>query len=221
MMSDPKHTLEASESSEADRQAQFAKDKQALESYEQDTQQLLKQLENMKNIDKLAKDSGHADRFKNIKYVEREEDPELKAMFEKKTSEIANLGKDLEGKVDGEIHIDLHGNLEVIERQEGGITEPGTYVLRNGKLVPGKGMVREPATFSNWYCSNADPEDLRRHRELMDRMHYRGPKWEGIGVPKSILEEENPVYRKVDPEAHPSTVAPEKEGKKDFEYVVR
>ena len=37
MMNDPKHTLEASESSEADRQAQFAKDKQALESYEQGT----------------------------------------------------------------------------------------------------------------------------------------------------------------------------------------
>ena len=47
---------------------------------------LLKQLENLKNIDKLAQESGHAERFKNIKYVEREEDPELKAMFEQKTS---------------------------------------------------------------------------------------------------------------------------------------
>uniref|UniRef100_A0A7S3HUF3 Uncharacterized protein n=1 Tax=Favella ehrenbergii TaxID=182087 RepID=A0A7S3HUF3_9SPIT len=185
---------------------------------------LIKQLDNLKNIDRLAEESGHTERFKNIKYVDREEDPELKAMFEKKTAQLANLGKDLAGKVDGEINIDLHGNLEVLEKVEqpdGGITEPGTYVLRNGKLVPGKGMVREPATFTNWYCSNADPEDIRRHRELMDRMHYRGPKWEGIGVPKSILEEENPVYRKVDPEAHPSSIAPEKEGKKGFEYVVR
>lgn len=79
-------------------------------------------------------------------------------------------------------------------------------MLRNGKLVPGKGMVREEATFSNWYCSNADPEDLRRHRELMDRMNYRGPKWEGQGVPKSVIEEVDPVYRKVDPEPHPSTI---------------
>lgn len=52
-------------------------------------------------------------------------------------------------------------------------------------------------------------------------MNFRGPKWEGIGRPKSILEEENPVYRKVDPEPHPSELAPETEGKKGFEYVVR
>lgn len=165
--------------------------------------------------------------MRKIKYVEREEDPELKALFDKKTEQLANLGKSLEGKIDGEINIDLHGNVELIDRSEqkptedGGISEPGTYILRNGKLVPGKGMVREPASHTNWYASNADPEDIRRHRELMDRMHYRGPKWEGIGVPKSILEEENPVYRKVDPEAHPSTLDPKKEGKKDYEYVVR
>jgi len=159
--------------------------------------------------------------------VDREEDPELKALFDKKTEQLANLGKSLEGKIDGEINVDLHGNVELIDRSEckptadGGISEPGTYILRNGKLVPGKGMVREPATHTNWYASNADPEDIRRHREMMDRMHYRGPQWEGIGVPKSILEEENPVYRKVDAEAHPSTLDPKKEGKKDYEYVVR
>ena len=122
------------------------------------------------------------------------------------------------------------GNIEIVDRdnedeqnepKKEGITGTGTYVLRNGKLVPGKGMVREEATFSNWYCSNADPEDLRRHRELMDRMNYRGPKWEGQGVPKSVIEEVDPVYRKVEPEAHPSTIPHAKEGKKDFEYVVR
>ena len=94
-------------------------------------------------------------------------------------------------------------------------------MLRDGKLVEGKGEVREQATYSNWYCSNADPEDIRRHRELMDRMHYRGPQWEGQGIPKSIIEEKNPVYRKVDPEAHPSESTGQKEGKKDFEFVVR
>ena len=46
-------------------------------------------------------------------------------------------------------------------------------------------------------------------------------KWEGIGIPKSIIEEKNPVYRKVDPEPHPSTLTDRKEGKKEFEYVVR
>ena len=55
----------------------------------------------------------------------------------------------------------------------------------------------------------------------MDRMNYKGPKWEGIGVPKSILEEENPVYRHREEEPHPSTYAPKKEGTKDWESVVR
>ena len=147
---------------------------------------------------------------------------ELKAKYEESEQGVRNLEKTLKGKVDGEISIDLHGNVELVERnEEGGITEAGTYVLRNGKLVPGKGMVRDEATFSNWYCSNADPEDIRRHRELMDRMNYRGPKWEGQGIPKSVMEEENPVYRHREEEAHPSTYAQDKEGKKEFEYVVR
>lgn len=55
----------------------------------------------------------------------------------------------------------------------------------------------------------------------MDRMHYRGPKWEGVGVPKSILEEYDPTYKKVEGEKHPSETHPELEGKKEFEYVVR
>jgi hypothetical protein len=125
--------------------------------------------------------------------------------------------------------MDLHGNISYrkpgvkvgSEEIKSGIDESGTYILRDGKLVKGKAEVREQANFSNWYCSNADPEDIRRHRELMDRMHFKGPKWEGIGVPKSILEEENPVYRKVDPEPHPSVAAPDDEGVKEFEHVVR
>ena len=125
----------------------------------------------------------------------------------------------MSAKTDGEISIDLHGNIA-----KEGIKGTGTYVLRNGKLVEGKAEVREQATYSNWYCSNADPEDIRKHRELMDRMNYRGPQWEGVGVPKSVIEEVNPVYRKVEGEAHPSTLgakAGQKEGKKGFEYVVR
>lgn len=185
----------------------------------------MKQLESIKKIDELYEKYSDPERLKDIKYVEREEDPELKALFEDKTGQVANLSNTLADKVDGEMNIDLHGNIDVIDRSEeasmGGITESGTYVLRNGKLVPGKGMVREQATFSNWYCSNADPEDIMRHRELMDRMQYRGPKWEGQGIPKSILEEENPVYRKVEGEEHPSKTHPGKEGKKGYEYVVR
>ncbi len=97
----------------------------------------------------------------------------------------------------------MHGNINIKpikEKDQGGIKGTGTYVLRNGKLVEGKAEEREQAQYSNWYCSNADPEDIRKHRELMDRMHYRGPKWENQQVPKSVIEEFDPTYRKVDEE---------------------
>jgi hypothetical protein len=144
------------------------------------------------------------------------------------------LHETLKDQIDGEIDLDMHGNVTFREYNKkgasnegdsgsggGGIQGPGTYVLRNGQLVPGTGELREQAQYSNWYCSNADPEDIRRHRELMDRMNYRGPKWEGVGVPKSILEEYDPTYRKVEADPHPMEAHPEKEGKKEFEYVVR
>lgn len=52
-------------------------------------------------------------------------------------------------------------------------------------------------------------------------MHYRGPQWEGIGIPKSIIEEENPVYKHREAEDHPSINHAAEEGHKEFEEVVR
>ena len=59
----------------------------------------------------------------------------------------------LAGKIDGEIDMDMHGNITVRQspvgslqeelKKESGIQGSGTYVLRNGKLVPGKAEVRE------------------------------------------------------------------------------
>lgn len=56
------------------------------------------------------------------------------------------------GKIDGQIDMDMHGNISVrsvgVDKGDiniGGITESGTYVLRDGKLVPGKAEVREQA----------------------------------------------------------------------------
>lgn len=190
-------------------------------------------MEVVKEIDEAYKASGKAEHFKNLQYVEREEDPELKAMFEKEKDRLDKLSERLYGKLDGEIDMDLHGNIAVKPAAApseaktesvsvpAGIDKAGTYILRDGKLVKGKAELREQATFSNWYCSNADPEDIRRHRELMDRMHYRGPQWEGIGVPKSVLEEELPLYTKREAEPHPSIMNPAEAGKKEFEQVVR
>ena len=125
--------------------------------------------------------------------------------------------------LDGEYTLDIEGNLKEVnkkEESEEGLKETGTYVLRDGKLVKGKGEKREQATYSNWYCSNADPEDLMRHREMLDRMNYKGPKWEGIGVPRMSAEEVSPLYPDMEAEKHPSELGI-KQGKKEKEFVVR
>ncbi len=41
--------------------------------------------------------------------------------------------------------------------------------MRNGKLVEGEAAKREYVDFSNWFAENVDPEDLRKHKELLDR----------------------------------------------------
>ncbi len=43
------------------------------------------------------------------------------------------------------------------------------YTMKKGKLIQGKDQVREMSMYSNWNGANVDPEDLIRHRELLDR----------------------------------------------------
>ena len=89
------------------------------------------------------------------------------------------------------------GNLNAIEDYSD-IVE--TYVMRDGKLVKGKAKKREVAEYSNWNAFNPDPEELIRHKELLDRQHYKGPYWENIKIPKPIEEKyefdvpENPNF---------------------------
>lgn len=158
----------------------MARDSKHKEKIDQFTDEVVKALEGQKAFDKEYEKSGKSEQFRNIEYVEREEDPEIKEIFEKENRRFQNLAKDLYGKIDGELDMDLHGNIT--HRAKGqkqgevdGLTDSGTYILRDGKLVKGKAEVREQASFSNWYCANADPEDIRKHREMMDRMSYRGP----------------------------------------------
>jgi len=205
------------------RQEIIEKDKAHKQKIEEFTSEIVKAMEGTKAFDKEYQQSGYSEQFKNLKYVEREEDPELKELYMKEQAKFRQMSEEMKGKIDGELDMDLHGNITFRPpgAKQSGITDAGTYILRDGKLVKGKAEVREQAQFSNWYCSNADPEDIRRHRELMDRMHYRGPKWEGIGIPKSIIEEEDPVYKNVEADEHPSISHPDEEGRKEFEHVVR
>ena len=176
-------TIDFGENTKEEKAAQIAKDKAAYSSISSQSDKLAQGLQSMKDWDKIYEDNQLGEKFKNLKYADREEDAELKQAYEVEQGKLDSLSSRLAGKIDGEINLDLHGNLTFRdkpgEKPKDGITGTGTYVLRDGKLVEGKGMVREQASFSNWYCSNADPEDLRKHRELMDRMNYKGPQWEG------------------------------------------
>lgn len=94
------------------------------------------------------------------------------------------------------------------------------YVFKDGKLVEGEGMKKLEVDYSNWYAGNVDPADLRRHKELMDRMCYRGPFWENRKRNPSILEEEA-KYDYVPPETPPPEDLRKKKEQESFEYVKR
>ena len=45
--------------------------------------------------------------------MDREEDEELKAMFEKEIDNVKNLDAKLKSQTDGVIDMDLHGNMKI------------------------------------------------------------------------------------------------------------
>ena len=82
MMQDPKHALPIEENTDEERRAQYKRDKEALAAREQETDMLIKELEKIKVIDRLAEETKHADRFKNIKYIDRGEEEKLGSIFD-------------------------------------------------------------------------------------------------------------------------------------------
>ena len=67
----------------------------------------------LKKLDELYVDMKGADRFKNIEYVDRVEDNEIKQKFEEQLAAVEGMQDKFKDKLDGEMSMDLHGNLEV------------------------------------------------------------------------------------------------------------
>ena len=115
------------------------------------TDAMVKAVEGTKEFDKAYQESGYKEQFDNLEYCEREEDPELKAMYEEQQERFSHLSERMHGKVDGELDMDLQGNITFrppgVKRgsseAKAGMDEAGTYVLRDGKLVKGTGETRE------------------------------------------------------------------------------
>ena len=82
MESQTKHILQEDDNTIA-RNELIAKDKKDSATYDLMTDELIKSMEILKEVDRLHKESGISEEFKKIKYVEREEDLELKAAYER------------------------------------------------------------------------------------------------------------------------------------------
>jgi len=113
-------------------------------------------------------------------------------------------------------------STNTLKAEEEPFEETKKYVMRDGQVVEREGERRQEADYTNWCGANADPEDIQKHKELMDRQHFGGPKWEGIIVrrPWDYDIECNPedLYNaqqgKIDAELL-------KEGEHKFEKIVR
>jgi len=112
--------------------------------------------------------------------------------------------------MDGMVSYNMYGQMEVTffknkeetqekenEKKQNGIKN---YVWRDGKLVEGKSKERKAVTYSNWHAGHHNPDDLRRHRELLDRQHYGGPLWEGIKYQSIINDKSSLVINSPSPE---------------------
>jgi hypothetical protein len=60
---------------------------------------------------------------------------------------VRSLSERIGDKLDGEVDMDLHGNIEYrsAHKPKKGIDEAGVYILRDGKLVKGRAEIREQA----------------------------------------------------------------------------
>ena len=92
--------------------------------------------------------------------------------------------------------------------------------FKDNKMHAGGSEEKFFPEYSNWYGGNVDPQDLRRHKDLLDRQHFSGPFWEGRPKNPSIIDEENPVYERVEPQAHPPEEL-RKEKEEAFDTVKR
>ncbi len=132
--------------------------------------------------------------------------------------------KEIEKEANAVIYMDPLNMPKVYPRfeevKEDDNVESKTFVMRDGKVVEGKGERREEAEYVNWCCSNADPEELRKHRELLDRQKFKGPKWEGIRV-KHAWEEDLHKVPYEGPKGPSIDESNLDDGKKTFEKVVR
>jgi len=111
------------------------------------------------------------------------------------------------------------------DKKEAEKIEHGKFYIENGKMYYGAAEKREPVSYSNWYAGNLDPEQLNKHKELLDRQHFSGPFWQNRQMPRSVLDETFKQYltgiEHEAPEVHPKDLPGAKQKTENFTQVKR
>ena len=95
----------------------------------------------------------------------------------------------------------------------------GKYYMENGKMIKGSPEGRNNSSYSNWTAGNVDPQDLERHKQLLERQHFGGPFWEGKEKPKSITQEMPNYIPGVTEEDDPVNYNSENAGEQSFKKI--
>lgn len=110
-----------------------------------------------KNIETFKKSQAYLDEEmskipklkEKVEWVEREENEELKQAYDEGEK---NFQKFIAGNMkEGESALSFSPFSKKEETSKDNFTEPGVYVLKDGKLVKGEGRKKEEVMFSNWY----------------------------------------------------------------------
>lgn len=104
----------------AKRERILALDKKHREGIDSFASEVVDALEGQKEFDKIYEQSKYKEQFDKLEYCKREEDQELKALFEKEKERFNELTESLHGDIDGEIDMDLHGNISFRQPGEKG-----------------------------------------------------------------------------------------------------
>lgn len=92
------------------------------------------------------------------------------------------------------------------------IDKSGIYKWVDGKLIESQHEPRFQTEHTNWDAGNADPEDLQKHKELLDRQYFSGPVWESRSKPTKCEDDVEALlldYAEMEGETNPNEITPE------------
>lgn len=131
--------------------------------------------------DKLAQiiESSYDKKIENVQLLLKDKEPKVKDEEDQRNEEIIN-------KYEKQIRENKDHNVskkDVKEKKANPINKSGLYKFVDGELIESLSEPRFQTEHTNWDAGNADPEDLNKHKEMLDRQYFAGPMWENRKLP--------------------------------------